>query len=410
MTERPSRNCLACISFKLKDFSLEYLMRTLILIVVLCCCSAIAQANPTDSIPVLLTDTEIQIECTEGINSMYNFDFKRADSQFRWLKGKYGWHPLPYFLLGLSQWWRIVPNIQNTQYDDAMLVYMDSTILVAENIFEHGSKVEGGFFLSAAYAFKGRLYAERHAWRKAATAGKNAMKYLDYCRDHEEFGPEILFGDALYNYYAVWIPENYPVLKPVMMFFRDGDKDLGLTQLKEVANNAFFTRTEAQYFLMRIMANEENNKKAALFTSQYLHETFPKNAYFHRFYAQMLYSTGQHSKVEDVSLSIISKIDSSFIGYEQNSGRYAAFFLGEINAHNDEPEIAEKYYKLCVKYGDEIGAQNKGYYLYSVLNIGRYAADRGEKEYAKEQFKKVKKLSGKKDRTYDLAKKYLKGL
>lgn len=369
-----------------------------------------AQANDNDSIPVLLVDTEIQIECTEGINSMYNFDFHRADSQFRWLKGKYGWHPLPYFLLGLSQWWRIVPNINETQYDSLMLQYMDSTILVAENIFEMGSEVEGGFFLSAAYAFKGRLYAERKAWRKAATAGKNAMKYLDYCRDHKEFGPEILFGDALYNYYAVWIPENYPILKPIMMFFRDGDKELGLSQLREVANNAFFTRTEAQYFLMRIMANEENDKRSALFTSEYLHQTFPNNAYFQRFYARMLYSTGQFGKAEEISKSIIQKIDSSYLGYEQNSGRYAAFFLGEINAHRAEPEEAERYYKLCVKYGDEIGAQEMGYYLYSVLNLGRYAAERGEKDIAKENFKRVKKLSSKKDRTYELARDYLKEL
>ncbi|UXX81119.1 tol-pal system protein YbgF [Reichenbachiella carrageenanivorans] len=385
-------------------------MRTLSLLVVFTLSLAKLSAQTADSIPVLLTDTEIQIECTEGINSMYNFDFKRADSQFRWLKGKYGWHPLPYFLLGLSQWWRIVPNIQNTQYDSAFIAYMDSTILVAENIFDHGSEVEGGFFLSAAYAFKGRLYAERHAWRKAATAGKNAMKYLDYCRDQEEFGPEILFGDALYNYYSVWIPENYPILKPIMMFFRDGDKELGLSQLKEVANYAFFTRTEAQYFLMRIMANEEHDRRSALFISQYLHETFPNNSYFHRFYARMLYSSGQYSKAEKEAKSIIAKIDQNYTGYEQNSGRYAAFFLGEINAHRDEPEVAESYYKLCVKYGDEIGAQRMGYYLYSVLNLGRYAADRGDKELAKEQFKKVKKLSDKKDRTYDLAKDYLKSL
>lgn len=386
-------------------------MRTFTLLAVLFLLLSVqASAHPNDSIPVLLTDTEIQIECTDGINSMYNFEFNRADSQFRWLKGKYGWHPLPYFLLGLSQWWRIVPNIQDEQYDSAMLQYMDSTILVAENIFDHGSTVEGGFFLSAAYAFKGRLYAERRSWRKAATAGKNAMKYLDYCRDQEEFGPEILFGDALYNYYSVWIPENYPVLKPIMIFFRDGDKELGLNQLKEVANNAFFTRTEAQYFLMRILADEEHDKRSALFIAEYLNKTFPNNAYFQRYYARMLYTSGRYSKAEKISKDIIAKIDSSYIGYEQNSGRYAAFFLGEINAHRDEPEAAEKYYKLCVKYGDEIGAQEKGYYLYSMLNLGRYDADRGDKAAAKEKFKMVKKLSDNKARTHDLAKDYLKSL
>ena len=71
------------------------------------------KAQAQDSIPVLLLDRQIQIESTEGINDMYNFEFARADGRFKWLKRKYGWHPLPYFMLGLSQWWRIVPEIDN---------------------------------------------------------------------------------------------------------------------------------------------------------------------------------------------------------------------------------------------------------------------------------------------------------
>lgn len=86
-------------------------------------------AQENDSIPLLLLDTEIQIESTEGINSMYNFEFKRADSQFRWLKGKYQWHPLPYFLLGLSQWWRIMPDINNEEYDEQFLMLMDLSLI-----------------------------------------------------------------------------------------------------------------------------------------------------------------------------------------------------------------------------------------------------------------------------------------
>jgi len=365
-------------------------------------------ASGNDSIPLLLLDKDVQIESTEGINSMYNFEFERADAQFRWLKKKYPWHPLPYFLLGLSQWWRIVPNIEITQYDASMMMYMDSSILLAEHIFNQGSTVEGGFFLSASYAFKGRLLAERHAWRKAASAGKSAMKYLEYCRNHDEFGSEILFGDALYNYYAVWIPENYPILKPIMLFFKDGDKALGLKQLKEVANNAFFTRTEAQYFLMRIMANEEDNRQQALFISDYLHNIYPDNPYFHRFYARMLYANGQYRKAEKESLSILHKIETGFVGYEQNSGRYASFFLGEIYKGHGEVEKAKNSYALCIQFGDEIGAQDKGYYQYSLLSLGDFEMEEGHNEAAKEHYKRVKKIADRRDRTYKIARERLK--
>ncbi|PIB36533.1 tol-pal system protein YbgF [Reichenbachiella sp. 5M10] len=370
--------------------------------------SLTGKAQPSDSIPSLLTDINVQIETTEGINSMYNFDFARADGQFRWLRSKYPWHPLPHFLLGLSQWWRIMPYIPDTQYDEAFLTHMDSAILVAEHLYDRGSRIEGAFVLSAAYAFKGRLYSERKDWGKAAAAAKNAMNYLEEVRGKAEYSPEILFGDGLYNYYIEWIPDNYPMLKPLIMFFEDGDKELGVQQLKEAANNAFYTRTEAQYFLMRIYANDLKDRRAALFTSEYLNHTFPNNAYFERYYARILYTSGKYRTCEAISLDILAKIDSSYAGYEANSGRYAAFFLGEIYAAQDLSDTAEIYYKKCIEYGDEIGAEEMGYYIYSVLNLGEIERERGNDKEAKEYFKRVKKLADRSDRSHKLAKRYLK--
>ena len=71
----------------------------------------------SDSLPLLL-NIDIQIETTEAINLMYNFEFEKADKQFRWLVQEYNWHPLPYFLLGLSTWWKIAPDLENKELDD----------------------------------------------------------------------------------------------------------------------------------------------------------------------------------------------------------------------------------------------------------------------------------------------------
>ncbi|MDH3711399.1 MAG: tol-pal system protein YbgF, partial [Cyclobacteriaceae bacterium] len=218
-----------------------------------------------DSTGLLLMDRDVQIDATQAVNDMYNFKFEQAEKQFRWLIQDYPEHPLPYFLLGLSQWWKMAPNIGNGQYDDQFTDYMDRSIELAKALYDENKKnVEASFFLSAAYGFKGRLYAERKQWRKAASAGKQALKYLDNSRGKSDLSPEFLFGDALYNYYSVWIPENYPILKPILVFFKKGDKELGIQQLQEVANNAFYTRTEAQFFLMRILALEQQDLIKAL--------------------------------------------------------------------------------------------------------------------------------------------------
>src|SRR5690606_26692772 len=135
----------------------------------------------------------------------------------------------------------------------------------AEVMFEEDkTNKEAAFFLAAGYGFQSRLYSERKSWTKAAFAGRYALKYMDLSRGEEEFNPELLLGDALFNYFSEWIPENYPLLRPVMALFPKGNKALGLQQLEQVANNAFYTRVEAQYFLFRLYASEEKRPYDAL--------------------------------------------------------------------------------------------------------------------------------------------------
>ena len=115
-----------------------------------------------DTTLILLADRDIQLECTQGLNDLYNFRFDDAEAEFRDLKIRYGWHPLPYFLMGLSDWWKIMPNTQNTQFDESFLAYMDTTIQVAQRLYDDypAYKAEAAFFLAAAYGFKGRLYSD----------------------------------------------------------------------------------------------------------------------------------------------------------------------------------------------------------------------------------------------------------
>lgn len=376
--------------------------------------SALAQEKK-DTTLILINDIRVQIEATEALNDLYNFKFEKAEQQFRWFKQKYAWHPLPYFLLGLSEWWKIMPNTKDTSHDEKFLSYMDSTIRVAENLHKKSPeyRIEAAFFLSAAYGFKGRLYAdeERKSWRKAAFAGKTALNYLEESKEKQDLSIELLFGDALYNYFSVWVPENYPSLKPLLWFFKKGDKQLGLDQLTEVSYNAFYTRTEAMVWLMRIWNSYENKAPRAFQISEYLYETYPDNPYFHRYYARMLYGKGGFSEeMEKQSKEIIHRIDSGMVGYEATSGRYAAFFLGQMYERRGQQEEAKRYYEMVVKYATEINATDTGYYLFSLIALGEIAQKQGNKQKAKNYFEEVKKKSNRKDEAWKDAKKRLRAL
>jgi tetratricopeptide (TPR) repeat protein len=371
------------------------------------------EAN-ADTTLILISNLDIQLEAAEALTSLYNFEFERAEAKFRYFKIKYSWHPLPYFLLGLSEWWKIMPNTKSTVYDDRFLAYMDSAILVAERLYDKRPeyKVEASFFLAAAYGFKGRLYAdeERKNWRKAAVVGKRALNYLEESKAGSELSPELLFGDALYNYFSVWVPENYPAMKPLLWFFRKGDKKLGLEQLKEVSYNAFYTRTEAMVWLMRILNSYENDQPGAFKASQYLRQTYPGNPYFHRYYARVLYSRGLFTEMAKECHQILQLIDSGRFGYEATSGRYAAFFLGQHYEVLRKYDEAKKYYELAIRYAEEIGATDTGYYLYSLIALGEVAERQGNREEAKRYFREVKKKAGRKDEAFKDAKKRLRDM
>lgn len=382
---------------------------------VLLVCNLPAKAQiKKDTTIILIANIGIQLEATQALNDLYNFKFERAEQQFRWFKQKYAWHPLPYFLLGLSEWWKIMPGMTDRSHDERFLTYMDSTIRVADHLHDHNPeyRIEAAFFLAAAYGFKGRLYSdeERKEWRKAALAGKRALSYLEECKEKNYLSPELLFGDALFNYFSVWIRENYPALKLVLWVFPKGDKELGLKQLKEVSYNAFYTRTEAMVWLMRIWNSYENKNEQAHQLAEYLHQTYPDNPYFHRYYARMLYARGMHDEMERESKAVLARIDSGRIGYEATSGRYAAFFLGQLGETRRNPGDAKKYYLQAVQFAEQSGATESGYYLYSLIALGEMAQREGNKAEATKYFKEVKSKAGRKDEAFKAAKRRLKDL
>jgi tetratricopeptide (TPR) repeat protein len=360
---------------------------------------------------MLLLNRTLQIEITEAVNNMYNFKFEEAEREFNYIKFKYPEHPLPYFLLGLSQWWKIMPNPDDDRYDKVFLGFMDQAIDKAERMLkEDKGNREASFFLAAAHGFKGRLYSDRRSWAKATAAGKNALKHLDMSKktDEEFFDPELLFGDALYNYYSVWIPENYPLLKPILVFFPKGDKELGLQQLKDVARNSFYSRTEAQYFLMRLLSHEEKDTEGGFQIAEYLYQTFPDNPYFHRFYTTLLYLRGRLNETEVQSLLILERISKQMPGYEATSGRYASFFMGHISEVRKDFNGAKRHYLNAVSYGEESEAQESGYFLYSLLNLGKLYQREGNKKDADKYFNQVKKYAKRKHPAHATAREYLK--
>ena len=360
----------------------------------------------------LLLNKDIQTELDGAVHNLYNFKFDKAEKQFRSLRRRYPQHPMAYFLLGLSTWWKIMPsNTANEQYDKTFYAYMDTAIVKAQRLYDADHQnYEASFFLSAAYGFDARLHAERRDWRKATVSSKRSLTYLQKSREANGLSPEFAFGEGLFNYYAVWIAEEYPFLRPVLLFFPKGDKQKGLAQLQTVARQGFYTGTEARFFRMRILASARENKpEEAIQTSRGLVREFPDNACFARSHASHAFAGGDMAEVEQTSRDILAKLNRGLPGYEGFSGRVAAYYLGYVmhNRYRDLAKAAD-YYRRCLVFSESVNQTTGGYYLFALSNLGRIAAVQHNVEEARGYYEQVLEQTRPKSEMYKEARAYLR--
>ena len=360
----------------------------------------------------ILKKIDLQIESTSSINKMYNFQFDDAEKEFLWLSQEYKNHPLPSFLLGLSMWWKIDASSGKAEkitknLDNKFLAQMDKTIDKAYDIYKEGNKIDGAFFLAASFAFKGRLLADRKKWTLSALSGRNAIKYLKEIKKNDMMIPEIDFGNGLFNYYSVWISDRYPLLKPLVKLFPEGDKLKGIEQLDNASGNSFYTRTEAQFFLMRIYLSERKLSKA-LQLSKYLHDTYPNNSIFHKYYTQILYQNGRISEAFLSARDIIKKYKLNTFGYNQDEARISHFFIGEYYFTKMDFKNAVINYEKAIKLAEISGKEKLGYSYYSHYYLGKIYFDMGDFKKSKVYFKNVIKLTNRKDELNQRAKLNLK--
>lgn len=359
--------------------------------------------------PILLMDESLQAELTDALDQMYNFQFEQAEREFLQIRKRYPEHPLPYFLMALSQWWKIMPNTDNNTYDELFLAYTDTALAKAEKLYRQNPKnVEASFFLAATYGFKGRFHADREQWLKAASAGRNALRNMRRGKELNELSPEFLFGDGLYNYFAEWIPENYPFLAPIVATFPKGNKELGLKQLDEVARKAFYTRVMANYFLMFIY-NAEGKTHLVAPIAKRMYESYPNNPYFHRIHAISSFFMGYTEQAERLAKEILERIEKKQFGYEAISGRFAAYILAQTHVSKDTQKAIE-YFEKVIYFAESIKAYDSGYYHTALEWLYRYYRKEGQLEKARSYLEKLARYVEKKNQRRKTTRKELKQL
>src|SRR5690606_18893898 len=319
-------------------------MLKIFLLIILLCVNLLSQSSDFDS------------RVSAGIKQIYNIKFTEAEKTFRSVIADYPKHPAGRFFIAMIDWWKILLDPDNESYDEIFFQKLEDVIYQCDQLLDKNPKdVDALFFKGGSIGFRGRSRAFRESWLKAAEDGREALPIVEEAASLDPNDMDVQLGFGIYNYYAGVIPNEYPMIKPLMIFFPNGDKEKGIQQLKNTAFNGKFAKYEARYFLMTLYYRYENNSVIADDYSKLLHEDFPDNPVFEKWRGRIAVKRGDYQLVDSIFNSVLNKAEKKMYGYNTpNSIREAAYYIGTNLKNNGHLDSAKVYFQKCIQQSQKI--------------------------------------------------------
>ena len=272
-------------------------------------------------------DSRIQ----EGIDLIYGLHFQSADNHFLEIIESDPANPLGYFFRAMVAWWRVLIDLEDESHDENFYVLLERCIEVCNARLKNDPfDFDSVLFKGGALGFRGRLRGDRGDYLGAARDGLRALPLLNKSREMEVTNKDILFGQGLYNYFADVMPKRHKILRPIMFFLPDGDREMGLEQLRIAAHEGRYAKAEAAYFLAQIYRVFEEDFNSSLPYLESLYRRYSDNALYHRYLARNLVEVGQWERGSRLYSDYIKCVRAGNPGYHVHGEIESHYYLGRL--------------------------------------------------------------------------------
>lgn len=355
----------------------------------------------------VLDDPFIRMQGKAGLDALYNMEFAAADSIFEIIEKRYPGHPVGAFLHALTVWWQILPDLANTEHDAAFFDAMEDVIRRSDRLLKRDKEhFDAIFFKGAALGFRGRHRSNRRSWFAAARDGQAALGYVLDIAEADTSNADYIFGKGVYDYFAAVIPEKYPIVKPLMIFFPEGDRARGLRHLRHVAEEGLFIQTEAAYFLLQIYLIYEPNFAESRRYITWLRTQYPQNAYFHALEGLVHAMWRKWPDVQRIYSDVLEQYRAGAVGYTVGLAEQALYYLGRRAMIYSDLGAARQHL-LALESLTSQGRPETYYRVYGHLRLGMVYDALGYREQARSQYRQVLRL-GDRNEAHKRARQYLK--
>ncbi len=335
----------------------------------------------------ILYDVTTQNLVLEAIDHIYNYEFGEAEPLTRQIRAKYPNHPVNPLLKAIQLQWQYLPVKDNKAVNGQYLNLLQDCLNKAK-VLEKDEKTrpEAAFFSMAGHGYIALIHNYNDDKIKAAAEGKKAYNYVMDGFKYMERNPEFYFSSGLYNYYVIRYPEDHPIVKPLVLFFKDGNREEGLRQMDIAAKKGVFTRTESAFYLARIFLKHELRYEKASNYLTALNQKYPNNPIFLMKNIEALLLLGKYDEAEPFLDRFKRRTDKFFpIAVNAFEGLYK-----EKHLKNDAE--ATKSYQAALRqpYDSEY---TKEYHAFAYAGLARIALRAGDRRKATGYYRKVEELA-----------------
>ncbi|WP_144017407.1 hypothetical protein [Ekhidna lutea] len=313
-----------------------------------------------------------------GTDHIYNASPDSAEYYIAKAEKHLPYHPVIPLMRAMSILWVNIPTISEELFLE-MEYHLDSAVSLAVKNDPELEDPEMIFFAMASYGLLAEYYADQGYTMRAVGEANRAYGLMKKGFEIVDEYPEFLLTTGLYNYFREKYPEKHPIYKPLLWFFRNGDMELGLNQLKRATKESFLTRVEAHVYLSYIYLRYEFEPKLAQTYLSALCEKYPNNYYAK---AKYLESLANPTDFKQAPIDIIYSLIKHESPYYKLAGYVFLGYLEEKIIKNQKK--AEYAYRLALDYGKTIPSHGEFFKSFGYVGLGRILVEKGEKDEARE--------------------------
>lgn len=308
----------------------------------------------------LIRDSSFNSDAVSAIDHLYNLDNRAARDELYFWRVRYPDHPIWELWTGMEMWWDVLSDLHDTSHDKAFIDQMTKADYAAANLLRREPGHADALIIRAvASSYIARLHANREAWLTSLQIGRTGYQAYEQLITAMPDLADNHFAEGIKLYYSAYIPENYPLLRRVSWFLPDGDKQAGLQELDNAADEGVFTRPEATYFLAYIYLNYERETDKAITYFRRLIENYPNNGVYRRLYFRALYQMNRNSELIAAFNRTVQRDENPSLQMDPVTESEIYFWAGRAQFARGRLQDAKELFETAYRIGGNLTNADK---------------------------------------------------